>query len=108
MGVRGCAFERIAYQCAVEKSSIWGKGKNAEQTTYKCNKIQFLVKSNEKMCAYLQVVTDFLAKKFDLEQLITHVLPLKKKKKSKEDSNCSIQGKGFIYGDLVSIPQATF
>lgn len=33
------AFGRIAYLCAVENSSIWGKGKNEEEKRYKYNKI---------------------------------------------------------------------
>lgn len=54
-----------------------------------------------------KLVTDFLAEKFDLDQLITHVLHFKK---IKEGFELLYSGQRYLLfnDDLVSSPQATF
>lgn len=74
---------------AVGNVPMWGESNKAEESRHQYEIIKdHLVKFEEKiMCLFTgwksrddvpKLVTDFLAKKFDLDQLISHALPFKK------------------------------
>ena len=54
-----------------------------------------------------KLVTEYLARKFDLDQLITHSLPFKK---IQEGFELLYSGQRYLafYGDLIFVTQATF